>query len=382
MTLTNFNNRFWIKSFLIKSLHILLIAGLAIIFTGRPASGARIKDIARIVGVRENQLIGYGLVIGLNGTGDKKGTTFTIQTLTSMLVKMGIRVAPGQVNVKNVAAVIVTAELPPFTRHGMRLDVLVSSIGDAKTLQGGTLLLTPLRAVDGNVYALAQGPLSVGGFAAAAGGDSAQKNHPTVGTIPGGALVEKELAVPFRDKDYLDFVLRDPDFTTAEMMSKAMNERMGMVVASTLDSRTVSVKVPPQYQNRVIDFISLLETTEIRVDTPARIVINERSGTIIMGENVRISTVAISHGGLSVVIREEKEVSQPLPFSKGETVVLDRKEVEVTEESARLMVVPQGISLGQVVKALNAVGVTPRDLITILQVMKNAGALNAEIVIM
>ncbi len=373
----------WIKKrIFFKGGLIFLLMSLVFVSSPPSLSAARLKDIARIAGVRENQLLGYGLVVGLNGTGDKKGTEFTIQTLASMLVKMGIRVNPSQVKVKNVAAVMVTAELPPFARPGIRLDVLVSSIGDCKSLQGGTLMLTPLRAIDGNIYALVQGPLSIGGFAAASGGDSAQKNHPTVGTIPSGALVEREMAIPMQFREQLDFVLYQPDFSTAEMIAETMNNKIGAPIASSVDSRTVSVKVPPRFQDRVVDYISLLEGIEVFIDAPARIVINERTGTIVMGENVRISTVAISHGGLSVIIKAEQKVSQPNPFGEGETVVTENKEINVEEKSARLMVVSEGVSLGDVVKALNAVGVTPRDLISILQVIKNSGALNAAMVIM
>jgi flagellar P-ring protein precursor FlgI len=264
----------------------------------------------------------------------------------------------------------------------MRLDVLVSSIGDAKSLQGGTLLMTPLTGVDGNTYALAQGAVSTGGFSAGAGGDQATKNHPTVGTVPGGAVVEKEVVVPFQMRERLHFVLRSPDFTTSEAVAKAMNAGIGSEVAFSEDARTVMVDVPEPYQSRIVDYIARLETLDVSVDAPARVVINERTGTVVMGENVRISTIAVSHGGLSVVIQEEESVSQPAPFGQGETTTVKNTEVFVEEDSSHLMVLPEGVSLGEVVKALNAVGVTPRDLIAILQAMKSAGALSAELVIM
>ena len=361
---------------------VLWIGVLLVLLMAAPARAARVKDISKIIGVRENQLMGYGLVVGLNGTGDKQGTEFTIQSLANMLMRMGIRVDAGQVKVKNVAAVMVTAELPAFAQPGMRLDVLVSSLGDAKSLQGGTLMMTPLKGVDGNVYALGQGPVSTGGFSASAGGDQAQKNHPTVGTVPGGALVESTVAVAMEMREQLDFVLHQPDFTTARSVAYAMNEKIGSEVASSVDSRTVVVRVPLEYQASVVDFIALLEAVEIGVDTPARVVINERTGTVVMGENVRISTVAVSHGGLSVMIQEEQSVSQPAPFGAGQTAVTQNKELSVEEKASRLMVLPTGVSLGEVVRALNAVGVTPRDLIAILQAMKSAGALNAELVMM
>lgn len=359
-----------------------LTLSAVLLFLPEPTHGARIKDIAQIVGVRNNQLFGYGLVGGLSGTGDKQGTEFTIQTLTNMLLKMGINVDPMQVKVKNVAAVVVTAELPAFARPGMKLDVLVSSIGDAKSLQGGTLMMTPLQGVDGETYALAQGPLSLGGFAAGGGGDKAAKNHPTVATIPSGALVERSVTVPLQLRERLHFVLHQPDFTTADAISKAMNEQIGQVVATSEDSRTVLVDVPASFQDHVVDYIARLETIEVSVDAPARVVVNERTGTVVMGENVRIATVAVSHGGLSVVITEEPIVSQPAPFGEGRTVVTKDRELSVEEEPSHLMVLPAGVSLGEVVKALNAVGVTPRDLIAILQAMKSAGALSAELVIM
>ena len=361
---------------------IVLVLGAVLLAAPETTEGARIKDIAKIVGVRNNQLFGYGLVGGLNGTGDKQGTEFTIQTLTNMLLKMGINVDPLQVKVKNVAAVVVTAELPAFSRPGIKLDVLVSSIGDAKSLQGGTLMITPLQGVDGETYALAQGPVSLGGFAAGGGGEGTKKNHPTVGTIPSGALVERAVVIPIQLRERLHFVLHQPDFTTADAVSKAMNQSVGHVVASSQDSRTVFVDVPESFQDHVVDYIARLETIEVSVDAPARVVVNERTGTVVMGENVRISTVAVSHGGLSVVITKEPVISQPSPFGRGRTVVTDDREVSVEEEPSHLMVLPSGVSLGEVVKALNAVGVTPRDLISILQAMKSAGALSAELVIM
>jgi flagellar P-ring protein precursor FlgI len=299
-----------------------------------------------------------------------------------MLLKMGINVDPVQVKVKNVAAVMVTAELPAFSQTGMRLDVMVSSIGDAKSLQGGTLLMTPLQGVDGETYALAQGAVSLGGFAAGGGGDTASKNHPTVGTIPNGAMVERSVVVPLQLRERLHFVLDQPDFTTSEAVSKAMNRQIGQTVAFSQDSGTVIVDVPGDFQNRVVDFIARLETVEVPVDIPARVVVNERTGTVVMGENVRISTVAVSHGGLSIVIQEEPVISQPSPFGEGRTVVTRDRDLSVEEEESHLMVLPAGVSLGDVVKALNAVGVTPRDLIAILQAMKGAGALSAELVIM
>ncbi len=361
---------------------LLLVLTGALLLVPKSSHGARIKDITKIVGVRNNQLVGYGLVAGLSGTGDKQGTEFTIQSLVNMLVKMGINVDPMQVKVKNVAAVMVTSELPAFSRPGIRLDVLVSSIGDAKSLQGGTLLMTPLQGVDGETYALAQGALSLGGFGAGSGGEGQVKNHLTVGSIPNGAMVERSVVVPLELRERLLFVLNQPDFTTSEAISRAMNRQIGQTVAFSQDSRTVFVDVPGDFKDHVVDFIARLETLEVAVDSPARVVVNERTGTVVMGENVRISTVAVSHGGLSVLIQEEPVISQPSPFGRGRTVVTKDRDVSVEDEESHLMVLPAGVSLGDVVKALNAVGVTPRDLIAILQAMKAAGALSAELVIM
>jgi flagellar P-ring protein precursor FlgI len=352
-----------------------------------PAARAqvRVKDVARVQGMRENNLYGYGLVIGLNGTGDRnRSNPFTPQAVASMLQRLGIAVPVDRLDGKNVAAVMVTAKLPPFARPGTGLDVTVSSLGDATTLQGGTLLLTPLQGPDGRVYALAQGPLSVGGFAASgAGGDSVQKNHPTVGRVPGGAVVERDLPVAL-DPTALTFSLLQPDFTTSVRLASAINQASAGEVARAVDASTVLVRVPPADQPRLVEFIARIETARLQVDTPARVVINERTGTVIMGSQLRISTVAISHGNLSITVSEEKQVSQPAPFAPrgSATVVVPKSEVVVREENRQLMVVPEGASIGDVVQALNALGVTPRDLIAILQAIRQAGALLAELEIM
>jgi flagellar P-ring protein precursor FlgI len=354
------------------------------------AAQVRVKDVARVQGVRENSLYGYGLVIGLNGTGDRsRSNPFTPQAIVSMLQRLGISVPVDRLDGKNVAAVIVTAKLPPFARAGLALDVTVSSLGDATTLQGGTLLLTPLQGPDGRVYALAQGPLSVGGFAASgAGGDSVQKNHPTVGRVPGGAVVEREVPMAL-DPGGLVFSLMQPDFTTAVRLARAINEAAGQGgeardLARAIDASTVLVQVPPAEQPRFIEFIARIESGRLTVDTPARVVINERTGTVIMGSQLRISTVAVSHGSLSISISEEKQVSQPPPLAPrgAQTVVVPRSEVTVREEKSQLALVPEGASIGDVVQALNALGVTPRDLIAIVQAIRQAGALMAELEIM
>lgn len=348
-----------------------------------PAFGARIKDVASLKGVRVNQLVGYGLVVGLNGTGDGSGTKFTTQSLVNMMERLGIHALPDQVKVSNVAAVMVTADLPPFARTGSEVDILVSSVGDAKSLQGGTLLMTPLKAADNKVYALAQGPLLVGGFTSSgAAGGGVQKNHPTVARVPGGATIEREVPFDFNGLDDLTIALNYPDFTTALRVSKAINQGLGELLASPLDAGTVRVEVPEMYKNNLVNLIASLEQIDIQPDMEAKIILSERTGTVIMGENVRISSVAIAHGNLSVQIKENTNVSQPTPFSKGQTVVTPDSQVNVSEETKKLILMPYGTDLGSLVRALNAIGVSPRDLITVFQAIKASGALQAELEIM
>ncbi|MBW2430583.1 MAG: flagellar basal body P-ring protein FlgI, partial [Deltaproteobacteria bacterium] len=343
--------------------------------------GARIKDIADIKGVRPNQLVGYGLVVGLNGTGDSDDATFTIQSLSSMLEKMGVTVKPEDIEVENVAAVMVTANLPAFARSGSRIDVLVSSIGDAENLQGGTLLFTPLKAANGEVYAVAQGPISTGGFqVGSAAGSGVQKNFPTVGRVVNGALIEKEIQTNFNQKQSLTLTLHRPDFTTASRVAQAINIAFYDQIARTHDAGTIEVKVPEKYRGNTVPMVTVIERLGVTPDTASKVVINERTGTVIMGENVRIATIAIAHGNLSVEIREDQNVSQPLPFSSGgRTVVVPESDVLVEEGNNPLYVVESGVSIGEVVKALNALGVSPRDLIAIFQALKAAGALQAEL---
>ena len=343
------------------------------------ASGARLKDISSLKGVRNNQLIGYGLVVGLTGTGDGSGTKFTIQSLVNMMERLGIHALPDQVKVANVAAVMVTADLPPFARVGSKIDVLASSIGDAKSLQGGTLLLTPLKGADNRVYAMVQGPLLVGGFASAgADGGGVQKNHPTVARIPGGATIEREIPFDFNQLNELTITLHQPDFTTALRVSKAINKGLEGSESFPKDAGTISIKVPDTHKRNMVNFVASLEQLQITPDLKAKIILVERTGTVVMGENVRISSVAIAHGNLSVQIKEEKRVSQPTPFSEGETQVTDDSQVKVLEEDNKLILMPAGTSLGDVVKALNAIGVSPRDLISVFQAIKASGALQAE----
>jgi flagellar P-ring protein precursor FlgI len=342
---------------------------------------ARIKDIAGFRGVRSNQLVGYGLVVGLAGSGDSDSTIFTVQSISSMLEKMGVTVKPEDIKVKNVAAVMVTAELPPFARVGSRLDALVNSIGDSKALQGGTLLMTPLKGADGQVYAVGQGAVSTGGFTVGANtGDKVQKNFTTVGRIVQGALVEKEIPFNLNQKDTLTLALHQPDFTTATRMAEAINAGLVENAAFAQDSGTVQIAVPPKYLGNIAQLIASVEVLSVTPDTISRVVINERTGTVIMGENVRISTVAIAHGNLSVEIKTSFNVSQPMPFSEtGRTAVTPDTQTSVKEGRAPIYVVPSGVSIGEVVKALNALGVSPRDLISIFQALKAAGALQADL---
>ncbi len=370
----------WIIQINSKIFRLVVIA--AVFFqAAAPAFGARIKDIADIKGVRQNQLVGYGLVVGLQGTGDSDNSRFTLQSMTSMLEKMGVTVKAEDIEVDNVAAVMVTADLPPFARTGSRIDVLVSSIGDAESLQGGTLLFTPLKAANGQVYAVAQGPVSTGGFVVgSASGSEVQKNFPTVGRVVNGALIEKEIATDFNQKQSLTLTLHRPDFTTASRVAQAINIAFYDQIASAPDAGTIEISVPESYQGNTVALVTMIERLGVTPDSVSRVVINERTGTVIMGENVRISTIAIAHGNLSIQISESSDVSQPLPFSRtGRTVVTPESQVRVEEGRSPVFLVESGVSIGELVKALNALGVSPRDLIAIFQALKAAGALQAEL---
>jgi flagellar P-ring protein FlgI len=358
-----------------------LTAGLILFGLAADLPAIRIKDLATFRGVRSNQLVGYGLVVGLNGTGDSDDAIFTLQSMSSLLERMGVTVNPDDIKVKNVAAVMVTADLPPFARLGNRLDTLVNSIGDAKNLQGGTLLFTPLKGGDGQVYAVAQGAISTGGFeAGGASGSKVQKNFPTVARVVQGALVEREIPFNLNQKDTLTLALNKPDFTTATRVAQAINAGLAGSVARTQDSGTIHVAVPPDYSNNIVQLIAAIESLGVTPDTVSRVVINERTGTVVMGENVRISTVAIAHGNLSIQIQENKNVSQPLPFAPGgRTAVTPESDILVQEGRKPLYLMESGVSIGDVVRALNALGVSPRDLISILQALKAAGALQAEL---
>ncbi|MBI5445540.1 MAG: flagellar basal body P-ring protein FlgI [Deltaproteobacteria bacterium] len=357
----------------------LLLAALVV-----PASGSgavRVKDVARIDGVRRNQLIGYGLVVGLDGTGDKS-SSFTNQSTANLLEKLGMSVSAQSLKLKNVAAVVATADLPPFARAGQRLDVMISSLGDAKSLQGGTLLLTALRAPNGQVFAAAQGSVITGGFSAAAQGAKVQKNHPTVGRLPGGAILERDAPLPTLTEGWLDLVLEKPDFTTAARMAGALNGALGTGTAVALDAGRVRVAVPDAERENPVGFVASLEAVTLEPDLAARVVLDEKAGTVVLGKEVKIRPVAISHGNLTVQVTPKTEVSQPLPFSEGKTVVAKSAEVDVSEQPGRVVLLDQGESLASLVQALNALGVSARDLVSIFQTLKAAGALEAELEIL
>ncbi len=360
---------------------ILLLLLWAVVLLST-AEASRIKELAQLEGVRSNQLIGYGLVVGLNGTGDSIKTRFTTQSLVNMMERLGVIVDPNRVKVANVAAVVVTAALPPFSRAGSAIDVSVSSIGDADNLAGGTLLMTPLKAADGKIYAVAQGSLVVGSLAFGGKAAKVQKNHPTAGRIPDGALVEREVPFVFGQDRELNYRLKNSDFTTVSRMSAAVNKHFGSQLARSLDAGQMQVRVPDNYRDRVVEFVSQLERLTLTPDSLARIVVNEKTGTIVMGEKVRISTVAVSHGNLSLVISEQASVSQPNPLSGGQTVVVPETQLDVAEDRSELVVLEQGVSIGDVAAALNAIGATPRDLIAIFQAIKAAGALYADLVVL
>ena len=364
-----------------------------------PGMSARIKDISSIKGVRPNQLFGYGLVIGLNGSGDKGGTSFTVQGLANMLEHMGIDITAEDVKVKNVAAVMVSATYPPFARIGKKIDVTLSSIGDAKSLQGGTLLLTPLKGVDGKIYALAQGPVVIGGYSAGGtAGGGITKNHPTVGKISGGATIEREIPLSIVDKKELTIMLNNPDYNTATRAAQTINAQLGESIARPIDPGTLNLKIPEKFQDKVVKLIAQIGDLQVEPDSVAKVIVNEKTGTVVVGENVRIQKVAVAHGNLSIQIKETKRVSQPLAFAPsggganatqmkggtivapgGSTVVTPESDVGITEENNRLLLIPEGRTIGELVNALNAIGVTPRDLITILQAIKAAGALQGDL---
>lgn len=344
---------------------------------------SRIKDIVNIEGVRDNMLVGYGLVVGLNGTGDNlTNAIFTQKGLTDFLERLGINTRGATLKTKNIAAVTITASLPPFSRQGSRIDVSVSTLGDAKSIQGGTLLATPLLGADGEVYAVAQGQISTGGFQAASknSGTTVNKGVVTNGMIPGGAIIEKEIGFDFNSLRTVKLALRNPDMSTSLQIAQTINRKLQSPIAKSLDPGTVELIVPESLKGNVVALLALVEPIEIHPDTPAKVVIDEASGTIVMGENVRISTVAVAQGNLTISVQDDSLVSQPSPFAEGQTAVVPNTTINVDEQKANKMAILQdGTSLRDLVDGLNSLGVGPRDMITILQNIKAAGALQAEI---
>ncbi len=357
----------------------VVVAALLGLYPALPVRAAvRIKEIASLEGVRDNQLIGYGLVVGLNGTGDKRQTFFSAQTLANLLDRMGVQVPAQAMLVRNTAAVLVTASLPPFAQPGTRLDVHVAAVGDATNLQGGLLLLTPLKAANGEVFAAAQGPVLTAGFVArGGGGNTATLNHPTAGRVPGGAIVERAppSVVPV---DKLRLQLRHPDFTTASRLAEAVNRRFAGS-ARCENAALVEVAIPPKFAGRPIEFMAAIEALTLETDTVQKIVINERTGTIAAGSDIRIRPVAILHGALSIEIRTTFEVSQPAPLSAGQTTTTPDVQVGVREERAKHIQLRPEATVDDLARALTAIGATARDIIAILQNLKAAGALDAEI---
>ncbi|MGO8677421.1 MAG: flagellar basal body P-ring protein FlgI [Limisphaerales bacterium] len=361
----------------------LLVATLLLLPCLQAAgASARIRDLVMISGARDNQLVGYGLVVGLAGDGDRD-PAYTQQTLANLLQRYGVNIAASTLSSKNVAVVLVTADIPAFVKPGARLDVQVASMGDAKSLQGGVLLQTPLYGADNGVYAVAQGPLAVGGFSAGpsgAGGANVTKNHPTVGTIIGGALVEREIQAHIvRDKS-IELLLREPSFTSASRLAEAVNE-VFTNSAQAVDSTSVRVRLPEGHEDQPVDFIARLEAIEVTPDTAARIIINERTGTIVATSTIRISNCAISQGNLTITVASTVDVSQPNPMSGGTTVAKPRTDTKVNEAQAKVILLPELPTVEKVASSLNALGVTPRDMMAIFQAMKQAGALQAELII-
>ena len=359
----------------------LILMIFFIVFLSHPqlfCESVRLKDIAKFSGVRTNQLIGYGLVVGLSGTGDQRGSEFTIRSIANMLENMGIKVDPQNIQPKNVAAVVVSAKMPVSAKPGDKIDVTVSSIGDAKSLLGGVLILTPLRGIDGKVYALAQGPILLGGYSVGGQATSAVKNIPTVAKIPGGATIERKTPFEFNSQDKITISLDIRDFSTTEKIVKQINEKLGGNFAFAKDISTIELKVPPQFKHNLVPLMASLENMYVTPDSRAKVVVDEKTGTIVMGWDVKISPVAIAQGNLQIVVKETPLVSQPAPFSLGITTGVPRTQVKAKEEIKKLNII-KGASLKELVDGLNAIGASPRDMISILRTLKAAGALHAEL---
>jgi flagellar P-ring protein precursor FlgI len=364
-----------------KLIALTVLLASAALWWPTPAQAMRLKEVASVQGVRSNQLVGYGLVVGLDGTGDQTTSTpFTTQSLNALLQQMGVTVPPGtNMQLKNVAAVMVTAQLPPFAQPGQQVDVTVSSLGNAKSLRGGTLIATPLKGADGQIYALAQGNLVVGGAGASAAGSKVQINHLSAGRVPEGATVERAVPTPLNQGEYLQLDLNANDYNTAREVARAVNAKMGAGVAQALDGRVVRVRMPESTDARVA-FMADIENLPLELAAPAaKVVINARTGSVVVNQNVTLNACAVAHGSLSVTINTTPMVSQPGPLSNGTTVSRDKADITIKQEPGSLIQLPAGTKLADVVKALNSLGATPQDLLAILQAMKTAGALNAEI---
>ena len=363
---------------------VVALAGLMLVvmaFWPSTAGAVRIKDIATFAGVRNNELVGYGLVVGLSGTGDKTGSQFTMQSMTNMLEKMGVAVSASKLKPKNVAAVMVTAKMPVSSRPGSRLDVTVSSLGDASSLLGGVLLLTPLKGVDGEVYALAQGAMALGGISVAGEAAAAQKNITTVASIPNGAVVERGVPFKFNQMDHMTLHMNMADFTTTMDVVRQINNALGAELAKASDISTVVFDIPPEFQGNLVPLMATVENLDIIPDGKARVVVDEKTGTVVLGRSVRLSKVAVAHGNLQIVVNEGAQVSQPAPFGAGETVTTPVTDVNVNEENRRLVLM-EGATLQELVDGLNSIGATPRDVISILKTLKVAGALHADLEVM
>jgi flagellar P-ring protein precursor FlgI len=367
---------FW-KSIL--RLSVVLALATAMAGAEGEAHKVLIRDVTTVEGVRDNSLIGYGLVVGLKGTGDRQQTYFTVQTLASILARMGVQIPSASVRVNNVAAVFVTASLPPFARPGMHLDVMVSSSGDARSLEGGLLLLTPLYAADGQVFAAAQGPLIIGGYAAGSATNSKQVNHPTVGRVPGGALIERDSSLDLARLEHLSLLLNDTSFSTAEAVASVINQEWSAPVATVIDGRRVDIKISTTAPASVPAVLARIENLEVEVRRRAKVVVNERTGTVVLGKDVHLVAVSILHGNFSIEVTTAYAVSQPNPLGNGQTEVVPEARVKTTEAPARNVELSEGASVEQLVTRLQAIGATARDVVSILQAIKSAGALEAEL---
>ncbi|MCJ2163182.1 MULTISPECIES: flagellar basal body P-ring protein FlgI [unclassified Pseudodesulfovibrio] len=356
----------------------MLIVPWATVLMSSEARAARLKDIASFSGVRTNELVGYGLVVGLAGTGDGTSSTFTMRSMSNMLEKMGVETDPDNLKPKNVAAVMVTAKMPVSTQPGSAINVTVSSLGDAKSLYGGVLLVTPLKGLDGQVYAVAQGSLTIGGFSVGGEAADAQKNIPTVGLIPNGALVERGVPFKFNNQERMTLNLTVRDFGTTMQVVNKINSSMGGSFAAARDISTIELQLPDQFRGNMVPLMASLENLEISPDGKARVVVDEKTGTVVLGQDVRLNKVAVAHGNLQIVVSESQQVSQPGPFSDGETVVTPQTDIQVQEQNNQLMLM-EGATLQELVDGLNSIGATPRDLISIIRALKVAGSLHAEL---